>query len=294
MERNLIIKYLEPNLGIGKFTKQGVKFCCPDCDKKGSKFNLEVNLSKSSTKYLIFHCWSCHYKGHLKFLLAKHANTEDWRKHIELSTPSELIERNIEIPELKSLPKSIAPYHVFSKVNDYFKERNLDENILLKRKVQYCYSESEKLYNKVLFPYFENNVFIGFSSQDLDSKSYFNHRDLNFVAYKDLLNPIYPIIVTEGIYDSFSVPNSTPMLGTKPSKALLKYSKGKRIILALDNDISIDVKKEMSELFYENGAKVVAIFDLNEYKDLNEYRIKEPEALRLEMKDLFSNLIKNY
>jgi hypothetical protein len=291
MERQTVDHYIGPKLGEGKYTAQGLKYCCPKdgCDSSQTKFNLEINLSKGTTKYLKFHCWACHYKGHLRFLFTDYAISESWRSISELKDVSYIPQDKIEKLN-EELPVTI-PYYLSDKVTEYLiKERQIHESILLERKVFYCYSEEDKYYNKIIFPFYENGHLIGFSSHDLKTKKYKNHRDLNFVPYKEFINPNYPIIITEGIYDCYSVPNAVPMLGTKPSKELLKFCKDKKVILALDNDIPIEEKKKISDMFYYYGAKLVSIFDLKQFKDLNEYRCKEREELKFELKTLFELL----
>ena len=81
------------------------------------------------------------------------------------------------------------------------------------------------------------------------------------------------------------------MLGTNPSNELYKFSKDKKIILCLDNEVPLKEKEDISEKFQYYGAKTIVIFDLKQYKDLNDYRVKNQEELRLEMKSLFEFLL---
>lgn len=292
MDRSDIISYLKQKLGDGKYTRQGIKFCCPKgCDVSQSKFNLEVNLDKNSSKYLMFHAWCCHYKGHLRFLLNEYSIDNSWMNHKELwnNRVNDLNKHETKLE--KELPRTI-PYYLSDKVSFYLNEtRKLHDIILQERGVLYCYSENDSFYNNIIFPFYEDNRFIGFSTHNLKTKKYSNQRDLNFVPYKDFININYPIIITEGIYDSFSVPNAIPMLGTKPSEALLRFSKDKKIIISLDNQIPIEEKKEIANKFNLYGASAIVIFDLQTYKDLNEYRVNDKEGLKEELKTIFELLI---
>ncbi|MEO6303075.1 MAG: hypothetical protein ABIP51_07865 [Bacteroidia bacterium] len=290
MERATVNFYLVNKLGRSKYSSQGLKYCCPKgCDSSQTKFNLEINLSKSSKHYLKFNTWCCHYKGYLTRLFKDYADSDGWRNIKELFTSNSVSFEKQEVTT-SELPKSI-PYYLSTDVNSYLKDiRNLHDLILQERKVLFCYTESELLYNHIIFPYYENGILIGYSSQNFETKKYKNHRDLNFIPYKEFLNLNYPLIITEGIYDCFSVPNSIPMLGTSPSKELLKFGKDKKIILALDNDVSLELKKEIADAFYFYGAKLVAIFGLKDYKDLNEWRIKDKEGLKIELKIIFDLL----
>lgn len=290
MDRQTVKSYLDPTLGTAKFTVQGLKYCCPqkDCDPSQSKFNLEICLLSSHKHYHKFHCWACHYRGHIKHLFKDYAYSDSWHSIRELHQYVEYSGEKIEKHE--DLPITI-PYHLSKEVKDYLVNvRGISEQILSERKVCYCYNEDEPLYNRIIFPFIEDKKLIGFSSQDFKTKKYKNHRDLNFVPYKNFLNLNYPIIVTEGIYDSYSVPNAIPLLGTKPSIELYKFCQDKKVILALDSDVSLEEKKAIADNFYYYGAKIVAIFELKEYKDLNEYYTKEKDLFKSELKILFELL----
>lgn len=292
MNRSDIAKYLDPQLGRSKTTSQGLKYCCPKqgCDPSATKFNLEINLRPNAKFYLSFHCWACHYKGHLKQLLRNHSETDGWRSIPELAYSFNDIQKENIKPDAE-LPTTI-PYHLSPDIVDYLKhDRHLDDSILQERKILYCYTEGDPLYEHLIFPFYEGGSLIGYSSQNINTKKYKNHRNLNFIPYKDLINPNYPIIITEGVYDSFSVPNAIPMLGTAPSEELYKFCKDKKVILALDSDVSLDDKKAIANKLYFYGAKSVLIFELKEYKDLNEYKCKDEENLRLEIKEAFEKLI---
>lgn len=289
--RSDINKYLDQQLGQSKFTNQGTKYCCPICDH-GMKFNLEINLNPTSSKYLLYHCWSCHLKGHLKNLLKKYSETDSWKSHSELWEIKIYENIDLRLREEKKFPKKICSYFNSKSILDYLLNvRNLPENLLKNKNISYCYSEEEELFNKIIFPFFEDKENIGFSTQDFKTKKYCNYRGLNFVAYKEFINTNFPIIVTEGIYDSLSVPNAIPILGTTPSNELYKFSKDKKIILCLDNEVPLEDKKTIADKFMMYDAHTVVIFDLKEYKDLNEYRVNDPINLQLEMKELFLKLI---
>lgn len=291
MDRQEINGYLEEQLGRGKYTAQGIKYCCPKphCDPSQTKYNLEVNLFKHSKSFLFFNCWACHYKGHLSNLLKTYADSPNWRSIPELKQDYSN-EYDVKIKEEVKLPLSFS-FHLSEKIFDYLtKVRKIDENVLYDRKIKYCYPKSEKDYNSIIFPFYDREELIGYSSQSFLTKKYKNHRDLNFVPYKDFINKDFPIIITEGIYDALSVPNAIPLLGTNVSNEIYKFSKDKNIILALDKDVLIEAKKKIAEKFYFYGAKSVIIFNF-EYKDLNEYWVMNKEGLKNDLKIIFDKFI---
>jgi len=272
-------KYVESRLGEGKKTSQGVKFDCPNCAEDGvGKYNLEINLQKE-----IYKCWACKISGTLYNFMSSYSIIDDWKRFV--SKRHKTKEVIIEDDKEYKLPEATVPFYLSEEAKKYLiNERKLDESVLIKHKIRYCYSKDEELYNHIIFPYYENDKLIGFSSHNLSTKKYKNHRSLNFITYKEFINPYFPIIITEGIYDALSVINAIPLLGTKLNKEVLKFVKDKVIILAMDSDIK-DIQSMIDELYFY-GAKEVYNFT-HQYKDLNEYRQQN-------LKQLKRDLIKYY
>ena len=207
--------------------------------------------------------------------MSNHSIVDDWKPFVSKKHHSETIEE--EVNEYK-LPEATIPFYLSEEAKNYLlNERKLDDEVLIKHKVRYCYSKEDELYNHIIFPYYEDDRLIGFSSQNLTTKKYKNHRALNFIPYKEFINPYFPIIITEGIYDALSVINAIPLLGTKLNKEVLKFVRDKTIILAMDSDIK-DIQSMIDELYFY-GAKEVYNFEFS-YKDLNEYRQQNLKQLK--------------
>lgn len=287
-----LITYLSPQLGKCKKVGSQLRFCCPDCDK-GEKYNLEICCNPNSVHYKKFNCWGCPLKGNVRGLLSKYAIDNSWRNidYFKFNKINDFIKE--ENKQQIILPNGLISFSLHQEaVNYLLKERNLERKILIERNVLYCYSEEESLFNHLIFPFYENKRLIGYSSQNLSTKKYRNHRDLNFIAYDEFINWNFPIIITEGIYDCYSVVNAIPTLGLELSKTLLNKVKEKKIILAFDNnyEISYEEKVKRAKQLYKYDAKIVDIFDLKEYKDLNDYKVRDADGLRNDLKNTFEKL----
>lgn len=284
--------YLEPNLGQCKKTHGQLRFCCPVCDK-GKKFNLEICINEKSPRYKLVNCWACSLKGNIKTLLKGYAIDESWKQDPELNTTSTVIFENDKNPVDITFPEGVMPYFLKKEVKEYLTlERGIPEKILKERNVLYCFSNDDKLYNHIIFPFYSNNKLIGYTTQNFDTKKYKNFMRLDFIAYDEFINWNYPVIITEGIYDSFSVPNAIPLLGINLSKSLLKKIKDKKVILALDNndEVPIEKKIEIVNKIKEWSVELITIFDLEKHKDLNEYHQKDSVGLKQTMFTLFQLL----
>ena len=65
------------------------------------------------------------------------------------------------------------------------------------------------------------------------------------------------------------------------------------MILALDNNEQVPekYKLEIQEELYKYDAKKVIIFDIGEYKDLNEYYILDEKRLKKNLKEIYKYLL---
>lgn len=297
LEHNL--KYLlEPNLGTAKDTYQGMKFNCPKpgCDQ-GNKYNLEICLNQNDEFYLIFHCWACHYKGHISFLLKDYAVNDSWKAIKELQTVSSSTQKKDKKDDRQlNLPANSIPFYLNKDVERYLiHTRKIPKEILLERKVQYVFGDGW-LSNHIIFPFYDifGEELIGMCVQDFSTKKYKNIGRLNYVPYINFINQDWPITLSEGVYDVLSVVNGIPLLGTDIPEEILKFLFDKQVILALDREVDENDKLEKASALSYYGCKEIIIFS-NPYKDLNEFRIQDKKSLIEKYNSLFSalNKIKN-
>ncbi len=271
-----IISLLEANLGRAKKRYNQISFCCPKpgCDQ-GQKFNLELN-----TNTWIYHCWACHYKGHVTSLLKEYASNESWKQLKEFQRDDNKKDQiKVKRKDLE-LPESI-PFFLDKSVEDYLTNvRKIDKKLLIERNVRYVYLEESNLFNHILFPFYDitGEKLTGMCVQNFETKRYKNLGKLNYVPYINFINPYWPVILTEGVYDSLSVINSIPLLGTEIPKEILEFCFDKQVILALDRFVSEEDKIDKANLLSYYGAKDVLIFS-NQYKDLNEFHVEDNKGL---------------
>lgn len=293
--KTIIRKYLEPTLGKCKSSYYQVKFSCPEqgCDR-GGKFNLEINTNPNSERYLIYHCWACGYSGRLPKLLKDYATDPSWKVLKEFEYQSYKKEEQSKPKPKVVFPEHTVPFYLNDLVCQYLlEERKMDMEVLYKRNVRYCFNPSDPFYNHILFPFYDDKkTLIAFCAQNFETKKYRNTGSLNFVAYKEFINPLFPIIITEGIYDALSVPNAIPLLGTNINHAIYRFCQDKKIILALDNneEVSVDFKKQIIKKLYVYSARIVTIFELGAYKDLNDFWCKDKIELKARMRVIFELL----
>lgn len=283
--RNLLNKYLDKSLGEAKYTHQGLKHNCPKCDS-GNKYNLEININDN-----MFNCWSCRYSGIIRKLLEDYAIDTSWNKlpefKIERVVHDELEEKQI------NYPTETIPFYLHKPAYDYLVfERGLDKEELKKRKVSYVYSENEIYYNHLCFPFYEDGKLVGACLQNLSNKRYRNLGKLNFVPYKEFINIYYPIIITEGVYDSIPSPNSIPLLRTEINKEILNFIENKDIILCTDNTLDINQYTNLIKQIDKANVKSLTLFDLGEYKDMNEYYNENTLKYYAEIKNCYLQIKK--
>ena len=97
------------------------------------------------------------------------------------------------------------------------------------------------------------------------------------------------VIVTEGIYDCFVVPNSSPMLGVGLEESMLEALSNTNALLIVDNDVNESVVKSMLEQL-ESVCLTTKYHKLNlDYQDLNHYHQKNSAGLIEELKPFYFN-----
>jgi hypothetical protein len=287
-----IRRYIEPTLGKVKSRYFQLSVNCPKCDA-GNKFNLEININPNSEKYLLYKCWACAYSGFIRSLLEEYAVDPSWKVLPEFKSSYQPDHQKKETPKVL-FPEHTIPYYLNKPVEQYLiEERKMNPMDLYERNVRYCFSPSDPFYNHILFPFYDHQgTLLSFCAQNFETKKYKNVGSLSFVAYEQFINPLFPIVITEGIYDAGSVVNAIPLRGTSINQSLYRYCQDKKIILALDNDkeVSVETKKQYIKKLYVYGAKIVVIFELGDYKDLNDFWCKDPVELKSRMKVMFELL----
>ena len=220
-----------------------------------------------------WHCWVCDSKGRsIESLLRKlHVDKHQLSKIVHIygeyrpstsETNEEVV--NLTLPkEFKPLynkPKSINP--AYNNAIYYLKQRSIKIDDILKYNIGYC---EDGLYGgRIIVPSYNEdgnlNYFIARSFYEDEPYKYKNppvSRDV--IVFDNQINWNEPIVLVEGVFDSFSVKrNVIPILGKFIPRTLKKkiFEKGvKEITIVLDSDAISDSTKH-TEFFIKNGIKV--------------------------------------
>lgn len=249
-----------------------ISFDCPVCsyDIKGldtgdGKGNLEINYGKH-----VYKCWSCaethSTHGHLGKLIDQYGSKENKKIYNLIREDQTDYKDKKEYKKLK-LPKE---FKRFDEVSDFFPEkkralnylsnRGINSNIINKFNIGFCHEGDYS--GRIIVPSYdrENNLNY-FVARSWNSK--------NRVKYK---NPVYPkdklifneslidwkedIWLVEGVFDSFFIENSIPLLGKYVNDNLFEtlYDKcGKGVVVCLDSDAWDDATKIYHRL---NGGRL--------------------------------------
>jgi DNA primase len=262
-----VITVLDSVLGTGSSLKGNEQaHHCPFCHHHKKK--LQVNLD---TQY--WHCWVCDSKGRsIESLLRKlHVEKSHLSKIVHIygeykpsntGTNEEVV--NLVLPkEFKPLyhkPKSINP--AYNNAVYYLTQRNIKIDEILKYNIGYC---EDGLYGgRIIIPSYNEdgnlNYFIARSFYEDEPYKYKNppvSRDV--IVFENQINWDEPIVLVEGVFDSFSVKrNVIPILGKFIPRSLKKkiFEKGvTEITIVLDSDAISDSSKH-TEFFIKNGIKV--------------------------------------
>ena len=216
-----IITILDSTLGVGSSLKGNEQaHHCPFCNHHKKK--LQINLDTQR-----WHCWVCDSKGRSIYSLLRKLNVDirDLNKvkdvygdEPEYDSKEEYVVK-LQLPkEFKQLyfcPKSINP--TYNQALHYLNKRNITKADIVKYNIGYC---EDGLYGgRVIIPSYDDNgdlnYFVARSFYEDEKMKYKNppiSRDV--IVFENQINWNEPIILVEGVFDSFSVKrNVIPLLG---------------------------------------------------------------------------------
>ena len=287
----VVINVLDSVLGTGSSLKGNEQaHHCPFCHHHKKK--LQVNLE---TQY--WHCWVCDSKGRSIQSLLQKLNVDRTQIGKIVSIYGEYVptknELNEEVVKLQ-LPKEFKPLHQkpksinihYNQAYGYLYKRGITMDEVLKYNIGYC---EDGLYGgRIIIPSYnedgELNYFVA-RSYYVDATMKYKNPPVNrdVIVFDNQINWNEPIILVEGVFDSFSVKrNAIPILGKFIPKKLKEkiFEKGvKEIKILLDSDAITDSTNH-SQFFIKNGIKVTNIIPAG--KDAGEMGFDE-----------VNNLIKN-
>ena len=268
--------------------KNQISVDCPVCSQEKNiehdgKGNLEINY-----KYGVYKCWVCYQThnthGTLYSLIKKYGN-EKFLKTYLLFKPEEtpiLTQNQVQI----KLPKEFTPYQKvtnglklttqYKQAINYLNNRKINEDIIDKFNIGFCFKGEYE--NRIIVPSYDKygdlNYFIGRSYLTKPFLKYKNPEinKSNIIFNEYLIDWKKDVYIVEGVFDSFFLNNSIPLLGKYISDYLFKiiYENLKaNLIIVLDPDAYDDMinlyhrlncGKLMNRVFYVEltGNKDVA------------------------------------
>lgn len=217
-----------------------LEFNCPVCDD-GDKYNLCISMESHMYK-----CWKCEMSGiYIDKLINRFSKEKiNWtiNKHLLLRTSKEKFYNDPVIPEEyisfadmdKNNPLHLKPFN-------YLLSRGVDAKMMNKFKLGFCLEG--KYNNRIIIPSYNEHNELNYC----DSRTYVNNSitylkqdkvSKDIICFENLIDFNTRIFIVEGVFDSFVIPNSTPLLGKvlqdKLFNKIIKYQTPVSVILDVD------------------------------------------------------------
>jgi len=262
--------------------------CCPVCsyeiknlDELDKKYNLEINICRG-----VFKCWSCAEThdtyGTLYKLIKNYGTPKDLKRYLLLKPDDGQI-----LPVFKkliSLPKEYIPLsdvsngfkltHHYKQVINYLKGRNINDDLIKKQKIGFCYTGHYS--NMVIVPSYDiDNKLNYFIARSYLSKTKIKYKNPEVQKETIIWNEHFidwskKVYLVEGVFDSIFLPNSIPMLGKYLSDLLFNrlYDKSESITIILDGDAWDDTERLYHRLNCGKLMGRVSVVKLPKDKDI--------------------------
>ncbi len=263
-------------------------FFCPKCDPPHHKPKLFVNRSTYQ-----YHCFVCGFRGtgnkSLSYALgrkSKYGKSND----IDSITDQvkDILANKSNKPEVKikaDWPKGLvslysAPVYQVRAALKYLSDRGINRNDILNLRLMYGFGfdENFSLRGRIVFPSFDKdgdpNFFVGRATwpEPEDSEFYMKYKQGPYdisprnIVFNELnLDWNYPIVLTEGPFDSARIFNAIPLLGknVSPKWALFKkiVKRNQPVTLCLDSDAQAE-QIEIAKLFDFYGVTDIKLVKL--------------------------------
>jgi DNA primase len=265
-DQEILVDLLRDILGKEKQfypSKGQIAFNCYVCDEGRNKGNLEVNIH-----HHVFKCWSCCDTNGTQGALGKLIDTLGNKKQKKLYSifkPQDLEKTKRERAYIR-LPKEFISFKDYNQLHvphrqakNYLRDRGITDEIIEKYGIGFA-TEGEYA-NRIIVPSYDKEGELNF----FVSRAWFKTKNKykNPQAPKELIifneslvNWEKPVYLCEGVFDSFFLDNSIPILGKHLPELLFQeiYDKSKsEIIICLDGDAFDNAQKIYQQL---NGGKL--------------------------------------
>ena len=248
------------------------------------KFNLEINYAKGK-----FRCWKCgetnHMHGGLSYLIKRYGNKMIMKQYqdaiqdlknsgfynLRLFTgDTEAVNEDIFVKLPKTFKKVDYGLNKKGKMVEYLKSRKITQETIDKFNIGYTTWDEKKPSERcrIVVPSYDEDGFLNYwvgrdYSGYKNRTKYKNVDDVkkeSVVFFESLLQWDADIILTEGVFDSFNIPNATPLLGKTLSKDSMLYRKLYRkananIVIAIDSDTEMSEVKRIYKTLNQGRLK---------------------------------------
>lgn len=291
---------------------------CPICgDSQKSKRKKRFHLTFYTDDKIIYNCFNCNASGTFTKLYAFLTGMDEKEAYKELhgvKTIEEELKKPITKklkPEDKALIGTVDYREMLKKdcvcenvknpgyienlgikfLKKFRKDRDVPEDV----KLYFCFDGKYK--NRIIIPIYDKmGRMIYFQGRRISPKQepkYFNPESPKSIIIPNIerLDFSKPVIITEGLLDSFSVSNGTTCLGKSISedfiKSLFKHNEDLMIIIVFDNDEPgkkslekfLNENKYCKKVFYFVWKKFPNVKDLNQMKVENKLSISDMDDI---------------
>jgi len=284
-DQEVLVDLLRDMLGKEKQyypSKGQIAFNCYVCDEGRNKGNLEVNIN-----HHVYKCWSCCEMNGTQGALGKLIDIVGNKKQKKLYSvfkPEEIDKGERKRVYLK-LPKEFIsfkdynPLHVpHIQAKKYLLSRGITDEIIEKYGIGFAVDGEYG--GRIIVPSYDKegelNFFVSRAWFKTKSKYKNPQAPKELIIFNEsLIDWEKPIYLCEGVFDSFFLENSIPLLGKHLPELLfgVLYDKSKSdIIICLDGDAFENAKKVYQHL---NGGKLqgrIKILKLPADKDVCDLR----------------------
>jgi len=286
-DEEVLVDLLRDMLGKEKQyypSKGQIAFNCYVCDEGRNKGNLEVNIH-----HHVYKCWSCCEINGTQGALGKLVDIIGNKKQKKLYSIFKPVD--IEKEERKriylKLPKEFTSFKDYNQLHvphrqakNYLRDRGITDEIIEKYGIGFA-TEGEYA-GRIIVPSYDKkgelNFFVSRAWFKTKSKYKNPQAPKELIIFNEsLIDWNKPIYLCEGVFDSFFLDNSIPLLGKHLPELLfgVLYDNTKSdIIICLDGDAFENAKKIYKQL---NGGKLqgrIKILKLPEDKDVCDLRGK--------------------
>ncbi len=294
------IDFTESGSNVGK-NSVNIRCPFPGCDDPST--HLGVDIEKG-----FFNCWACGESGTIVKLI-KNLEQITWSEAKEKAGSADYTRDNDLldfINETLKLPKdSKIVTDVTIKLQDnflpitnqtsnklllrYLKQRKINLPLAIKYNLHYC--KSKDYSQRLIFPIYEENTIVGFTSRDTTSISKIKHKHPKGFQIKNYLYGLNQfnndiLFITEGCVDTIRLENIAvgifgKSLSDKQEEKLISAymnNRFKSIAVLLDEDAfesALEIKQRLSNFGIE--VKVIQLPKGKDPADLGKKRIEELE-----------------